>query len=166
MPPIGKPVKVKSYSKTFKNLMHFCKPHTFSLVFVIFLGLLSTLIYTFIPIFMKDLVNCLSPMDKVGIIKYSIISLCLLASGIITDATNGIVFAGVIGKITYQIRKQSVQKINHLPLNYFDTHKIGDILSRLTNDADTFQTSMGNMIWLVTCSLNIIGFLTGMFIIQ
>jgi len=170
MPPIGKAAKVKSYKKTFKNLIHFAKPHILALIFVILIGLATTVIYTLTPIFMKDAVNSIgtsfSPLHKTSLIKYSIISLSLLALGILCDAINGMIFAAVIGKMTYQIRAQTVKKINYLPLNYFDTHKIGDILSRLTNDADSFQTYMGNMNQLITGCECIIGFMIGMFIVQ
>jgi len=165
MPPIGKLVKVKSYKKTLKDLFRFCKPYIFSLVIVLLLGLISTVVYTFIPVFIRDLVKSIDT-DKKALVKYSVISLLLLALGIFLDAFNGIVFARVIGKMTYQIRAKSVKKINYLPLNYFDNHKIGDVLSRLTNDADSFQTYMGNMNQLIISVESIIGFSIGMFIVQ
>jgi len=164
MPPIEKAAKVKSYKKTFKDLMHFCKPYRWTIIFVILLGIVSTVIYTFIPIFMKELVSNIKTRSL--LIKYSIICLSLLALGIIVDALNGVIFAGVVGKMTYQIRAKSVKKINYLPLNYFDTHKIGDVLSRLTNDADSFQTYMGNMTHLFIGVEGIIGFIIGMFVVE
>jgi len=57
MPPVGKLSKVKSYKKTFKDLFNFSKPYKLSLIIVILLGIVTTVIYTFIPMFMRDLVN-------------------------------------------------------------------------------------------------------------
>jgi len=166
MPSIGKGTKVKSYGKTFKNLLNFSKPHAVALIFVILTGLIGAVAYTLVPIYMEKIVEKLNPHNSNGIILYSIVSLSLLTLGILADSIAAVIYAGVIGKMTYEIRAQSVKKINYLPLNYFDTHKIGDVLSRLTNDADSFQTYMGNMNDLIIGVESIIGFMIGMFIIQ
>ena len=48
----------------------------------------------------------------------------------------------VANKFAYKLRKIISQKINKLPLEYFDKHKTGDVLSRITNDVDTIAQSM------------------------
>ena len=49
---------------------------------------------------------------------------------------------GVTQKLTYRMRKDISEKINRLPMNYFDTKTHGEVLSRVTNDVDTFSQSL------------------------
>lgn len=63
-------------------------------------------------------------------------------------------------QVTYQLREEVFAKINTLPLKYFDTHPIGDVLSRITNDIDTIgQTLNQSMTQIVTSVITIIGIL-------
>lgn len=68
------------------------------------------------------------------------------------------ILASVSQKMTLDLRKRISDKLNKLPLRYFDTHKKGQILSRVTNDlervADSIQETMANMI---TASITLIG---------
>lgn len=65
----------------------------------------------------------------------------------------------------YQLRKSISEKINRLPLGYFDSTSIGDVLSRVTNDVDTLAQSLDHAITMVISSVFlIIGSLIGMFI--
>ena len=65
----------------------------------------------------------------------------------------------------YQLRKSISEKINRLPLGYFDSTSIGDVLSRVTNDVDTLAQSLDQAITMVISSVFlIIGSLIGMFI--
>lgn len=64
------------------------------------------------------------------------------------------ILVGVSQKTIYDLRNKVDDKLRKLPLNYFDTHTYGDILSRLTNDVDTIsnslQTSIDQIITAVT----------------
>lgn len=68
------------------------------------------------------------------------------------------ILAGVSQKLILDLRKRISDKLNNLPLKYYDTHKKGQILSRITNDlervADSVQETMANMI---TASITLIG---------
>lgn len=68
------------------------------------------------------------------------------------------ILAGVSQKLILDLRKRISDKLNKLPLKYYDTHKKGQILSRITNDlervADSVQETMANMI---TASITLIG---------
>lgn len=66
-----------------------------------------------------------------------------------------------------QMRKDVFDKMIDLPVGYYDTHSVGDILSRITYDIDTINTSLSNdFIQILTSSVTIIGALTMMFIIS
>lgn len=49
-------------------------------------------------------------------------------------------------KITYNMRRDISEKVNRIPLRYFDSHNFGDTLSRVTNDVDTISQSFTNSI--------------------
>src|SRR5699024_10532922 len=54
----------------------------------------------------------------------------------------GYIMTGVTQKLTYRMRKEISEKINRLPMNYFDTKTHGEVLSRVTNDVDRFSQSL------------------------
>lgn len=54
----------------------------------------------------------------------------------------GLAVAGVSQKVSYQLRKDISEKINRIPLKYYDTKTHGEILSRITNDVDTVSQSL------------------------
>jgi ATP-binding cassette subfamily B protein len=56
------------------------------------------------------------------------------------------VMTGITQKVTYQLRKDISQKINRLPLSYFDKHSYGEVLSRVTNDVDTVSRTLNQSI--------------------
>ena len=60
---------------------------------------------------------------------------------------------GVTQKVTYQLRRDISQKINRLPLKYFDKHTYGEVLSRVTNDVDTVNHTLNQSISQIISSL-------------
>ncbi len=70
---------------------------------------------------------------------------------------------GVSNKIGYQLRKEMNEKIDKLPLSYFDKHSHGDILSRFTNDVDTLVQSLNQSLSSISSNfVRVIGFLVMM----
>ena len=68
--------------------------------------------------------------------------------------------SGVTQKITYRLRKEISEKINRLPLKYFDTQTHGEVLSRITNDVDVVSQSLNQSVQQIFTSLvTIIGIL-------
>ena len=74
-----------------------------------------------------------------------------------------VVMADVTMKITYKLRRELSEKINRLPLKYFDNRTHGEVLSRITNDVDTVsQTLNQSLTQLITSVTTIIGILVMM----
>lgn len=72
----------------------------------------------------------------------------------------GWVMAGVSMKVTYRLRDDIAQKINRLPLNYYDKTNQGEVLSRVTNDVDTIsQTLNQSLTQIVTSVTSMVGVL-------
>ena len=72
----------------------------------------------------------------------------------------GWIMAGVATDISYRLRKEIAEKMNRLPLSYFDSTTQGDVLSRIINDVDTVnQTLSQNLTQIVTSAITVIGVL-------
>jgi len=70
----------------------------------------------------------------------------------------GYIMSGTAMKVTYMFRKHISEKINNLPLKYFDTKTHGEVLSRITNDVETINTTLTqNLYQIVTAVTTIIG---------
>ncbi|MCL6472172.1 MAG: ABC transporter ATP-binding protein/permease [Firmicutes bacterium] len=79
----------------------------------------------------------------------------------------GWIMSGVTQKVTYRFRRDISEKINRIPLKYFDTKTHGDVLSRVINDVDIIsQTLNQSMIQIITSITMIIGILGMMFSIS
>ncbi len=75
--------------------------------------------------------------------------------------------SGIATKITYTFRKNIAEKINRLPLKYFDTQTHGEVLSRVTNDVDTINTTLTqNFSMMISSVVTILGVLIMMFSIS
>ncbi|MCB6543818.1 hypothetical protein LI170_16960, partial [Desulfovibrio desulfuricans] len=68
--------------------------------------------------------------------------LCLYAVSALFSFIQGYIMTGVSQKMTYRMRKEISEKINRMPMNYFDTTTHGEVLSRVTNDVDTLSQSL------------------------
>ncbi|WP_343903195.1 ABC transporter ATP-binding protein [Arthrobacter rhombi] len=73
----------------------------------------------------------------------------------------------LVMRVVYQLRKDVEDKLNRLPLNYFDTRQRGDLLSRVTNDVDNIQTALQQAFsQLIQSLLTVIGIVIMMFIVS
>ena len=70
----------------------------------------------------------------------------------------GYLLNGLVMRVVYKLRKDIEEKINRLPLSYFDGRQRGDVLSRVTNDVDNIQQALQQAFsQLVQSVLTIIG---------
>lgn len=70
-------------------------------------------------------------------------------------------------KVIFKMRKDVFERLSDLPVKYYDTHQTGDIISRITYDIDTINTSLSNdVIQIFTSIITVIGSLTMMIIIS
>ena len=72
----------------------------------------------------------------------------------------GYITTGISQKVAYRLRRDISQKINRMPLKYFDRTSHGDVLSRITNDVDTVSQSLNQSIsQLVSAATTLVGIL-------
>lgn len=72
----------------------------------------------------------------------------------------GFIMSGIVQKIAFRMRKEISEKINRLPMNYYDKHSFGDVLSRITNDVDTLTQGLNQSVTqLISSVATLIGIL-------
>ncbi len=99
--------------------------------------------------------------EKIG--RILLLLLALYACSALFSFVQGYIMTGVSQKLTYRMRKEISEKINRLPMNYFDKMPHGEILSRITNDVDTLSQSLNqSATQMITSVATIIGVLVMM----
>ena len=93
---------------------------------------------------------------KIASILFTLVVLYVIS--MIFTAIQSFVMTNVSQKLTYRLRNEVAQKINHLPMKYFDKKTNGEVLSIITNDIDTFSQNMNQSITsIITAVCTLIG---------
>lgn len=82
-----------------------------------------------------------------------IIVLCLYACSAIFSFIQGWIMTGVSQKVCYRLRKEISEKINRMPMKYFESRTYGEVLSRITNDVDTLGMGLNQSITTIITSV-------------
>lgn len=102
----------------------------------------------------EDITEIIEPkinLDKIWKIA-TIIALIYILS-MIANFVSAILISEIVNNYANKLRNNVSNKMNKLPLNYFDQNKVGDILSRMTNDVDTIAQSLNDSIGSITISI-------------
>lgn len=135
----------------------------FSIVGPKILGNATTEIYTGL----MNKINRTGGIDFAKIGKIIIFALGLYGVSTLFSMIQSYIMAGVAQKVTYKIRNELTEKINKLPMKYFDKKTNGEVLSIISNDVDTLSTGLNQSITqIITSIFTIIGILVMMFSIS
>jgi len=106
-------------------------------------------------------------IDYDSILYFILVLLTLFILSAIFSIIQGLITSDISQKVAYKFRKEILEKINKLPLKYFDKTTYGDVLSRITNDVDTIGQSLNqSMTQLIGSVITIIGILIMMLTIN
>ena len=151
-PNLNQP-KEKADFKSVKKLFLYVKPYLPSIITALILAVFGAITTIVGPEKIKDLMNLItdgltktSGVNMTKFIKVVITLICLYLVGAIANYLQQFLMAGVTQKTSKRLRTDINNKINNLPLKYFDTTTRGDILSRVTNDVDTISQTFGSTI--------------------
>ncbi len=98
---------------------------------------------------------------KIGMILLTVLSLYLVA--MVFGLLQGFIMTGITQKICYRMRREISEKINRMPMKYFESRTYGEVLSRITNDVDTLGIGLNQSITqIITSAATIIGVLVMM----
>ncbi len=161
--------KAKDFKGTIKKLVSYLGAYKIPLFFVIIFAIASTIFNIWGPkILSKAITELFNGLikkyqgtggidfDKIGGILLFMLGLYLVAS--LFGVIQGWIMSTISQKITYRMRKEISEKINRMPMNYFESRTTGEVLSRITNDVDTLGQSLNQSITqLITSVFTIIG---------
>jgi len=145
--------KAKDFKGTLKKLLSYIKKYRLAIIIVMIFAVLSTVFSIIGPNILGDvtteifngLVNKITGkggMDFEFIKKTLLLLLGLYAFSAFCAFIQSFIMNSVSCKISYSLRKEISSKLHKLPLAYFETRTHGEILSRITNDVDTFSSNL------------------------
>ncbi len=175
MPPINMRNSEKREKGTFKKsmgkLFRYCKKYWGWMVVALVLGAVSVVFQIIGPNKISEIANLITTGVATGedvmaqVTKIAIFLVCIYVASALLEYIQQYITTVVTQKTVKKFRSDISHKINNLPLNYFDTHLHGDILSRVTNDVDTIGQSLNESVGsLVTSVIMLIGVLIMMFV--
>ena len=167
---MGPAEKSKDFKKAMTNLIKYCKPFLAVIIIAIVLSAASSICSIVGPNFLKNITDeitkgLLGTMNLEKVKEITIFLVIIYVFSLIFGYIQGFIMVTVTNRFTKKMRKDISEKINKLPLRYFDKHSYGDILSRVTNDVDTIGQTLNNSIGnLVSSVTQFLGALIMMFI--
>jgi ATP-binding cassette subfamily B protein len=147
--------KAKNFKGTLRRLLAYLRPHALQLSLVVVMAVLSTLFSIAGPKIMGEAVTKLfqgvmarfmgNPNAQIDFAGIAQILLWLVGLYLISAAfayLQQYVMAGVAQKTVYDMREDVNDKLNRLPLKFYDAHTHGEVLSRVTNDIDNISNTL------------------------
>lgn len=169
--PQGPVEKPKDFKGTLKKLLEYISKYQGLIVFVVILTAASTIFNIIGPKVLgkatTEIFNGLvskiqggTGIDFTKLSRFILILVGLYLFSMIMSYIQGLIMANVVQKIAFQMRKEISEKINRLPMNYYDKNSVGDVLSRITNDVDTLTQGLNQSVTqLISSVATLIGIL-------
>lgn len=161
--------KAKDFKGTIKKLVSYLGAYKIAVFFVMIFAAASTIFNIWGPkILSKAITELFNGLikkyqgtgdinfDKIGGILLFMLGLYVVAA--LFGVVQGWIMSTISQRITYRMRKEISEKINRMPMNYFESRTTGEVLSRITNDVDTLGQSLNqSLTQLITSTFTIIG---------
>ena len=177
-PNRGNEDKPKNFKGTLVNLWHYMGIYKVALIVVMIFAIGSTIFTVIGP---KILGNATTELyngiiakltgtgeidfEKIARILIGLLIMYIVAA--IFSLVQGWTMTGIAQKMCLKMRRDISQKINRMPLSYFESNKVGDVLSRITNDVDTLGQSLNQSITqLITSVCTLVGIIVMMLTIS
>lgn len=136
----------KADSKTLKRLLSYISKYRIQFIFVLVSILLSAVASVVSTLFIKTLIDdYITPLlleavpDFSGLARLILIMAGIYLIGVIATLFYNRVMVVIAQGVLKEIRDEMFEKMQKLPIRYFDTHSHGDIMSHYTNDTDTLR---------------------------
>lgn len=168
--------KPKEFKKSLVKMLSYGKAYrTWAIIAVIF-ALIGTILNLLGPNIIGNITDIIfnavdntrytiAHINMAKIWRYAVILIIMYSFGAILSYAQTFIMATITNRYTKRMRKDISAKINKVPLKYFDNTTYGDILSRVTNDADSVSDNMNHAVGpLVTNITMLLGSLLIMFI--
>lgn len=143
--------KAKDFKGTLKKLAAYCKSYQTAVIIALVFAVIGTIFSIIGPNKIGDMVDYITQgmatkIDMIKVRNVGLLMVGLYVASAVLSLIQGIIMAIVTQKVTQKLRTQISEKINKLPLKYFDSTSNGDVLSRVTNDVDTIGMTLNQSI--------------------
>lgn len=172
--PMGSGEKAKDFKGSFQKLVAYIGRYKIAILFVMVLAAISTIFSVAGPKVMANATNALfdglmrkvagtGGIDFTYIAKVLLFTLALYLFSSVVSFFQGWVMTSISQKICYRIRKEISEKINRMPMKYFESRTYGEVLSRITNDVDTLGMGLNQSVTqIITSTATLVGTLVMM----
>ena len=163
-----KPVKhekAKNFKKSLGQLVRYMGKYRFALIAVMIFAVASTVFSVLGPKVMGMATTELAEgimrkiqgsggidFEKIAVILLFTLGLYVISAGFIF--VQGFIMTGITQKVCYNLRQEISEKINRMPVKYFESRPYGEVLSRITNDVDTLGTGLNQSISQIITSVS------------
>ncbi|MBE5108356.1 ABC transporter ATP-binding protein [Bacillus thuringiensis] len=164
--------KPKNFKKPWGKLIAYCKPYLPAIIFALVLAAVGTIFTIIGPNMLSEITDLITEgiagkIDITAIGNIALLLAILYGLSFIFSYIQSFIMATITQRVSKRLRADIADKIDKLPLKYFDSTTYGDVLSRVTNDVDmigqTLNQSVGS---LVTAVVMFLGSLIMMFSIN
>lgn len=158
-PGMGAGEKAKDFKKSFASLIAYSGKYVPAIIIALILAVTGTIFSIIGPNKIQDLTDLITEgfmtgIDMDGIKDIAFLLVTLYSLGFVFTYVQHFIMTTVTQRISKGLRAAISDKINKVPLNYFNKTSLGDVLSRVTNDVDmigqTLNMSIGNLVTAVT----------------
>ena len=149
------------------------KPYLAGLQFALLIAFLATIVSNIITVYgptrIKEMTNIIAnglrtSVDVAAVAAIGGFLAVIYVIGLLSNYLQAFLFTTAIQRFSERLRRAIAEKINRLPLGYFDGHSQGDTLSRVTNDVDTAAQSLNQSLGTVlSTTLLVVAVLVTMF---
>lgn len=153
--------KPKDFKKAMGKLIAFIKPYLAAVIVALVFAVGGTVLNLVGPNVLSDLTNAIQSafaylpeqgidmvfaMDMQQVFRLCMFLVAIYGAGLVCSYLQGLIMATVTQKNSRGLRAAISEKINLLPLKYFDSHSVGDVLSRVTNDVDMIGQTLNQSV--------------------
>ena len=156
--------KSKDFKNSIEKLVRYLGRYWYAIVAVMIFAAVSTVFSVAGPKVMARATNALveglgkkiagtGSIDFTYIAKVLLFTLGLYICSAVFSFIQGMIMTGITQKTCYRMRKAISEKINRMPMKYFESRTYGEVLSRITNDVDTLGQSLNQSVTQIITSV-------------
>ena len=156
--------KPKDFKNSIEKLVRYLGRYWYAIVAVMIFAAVSTVFSVAGPKVMARATNALveglgkkiagtGSIDFTYIAKVLLFTLGLYICSAVFSFIQGMIMTGITQKTCYRMRKEISEKINRMPMKYFESRTYGEVLSRITNDVDTLGQSLNQSVMQIITSV-------------
>lgn len=150
--------KATDFRRAIAQLLSYCKNYLPAMAAAVLLAAVGAILNLIGPGKLSDITELITEgigtsVDMEAVVSIALLLVVLYGLGFLFSTAQGFIMATVTQRVSKSLRREISQKINRLPLRYFDTTSTGNILSRVTNDVDTIGQTLNQSLGTLVSAL-------------